>query len=61
MFPGFVPDDSVLNVSLSGVRKSREGERAHFLVVCRDSAGDQMTRGGERVTVSIIHKGKKDW
>ncbi|XP_029690438.1 tripartite motif-containing protein 45 isoform X2 [Takifugu rubripes] len=28
---------------------SREGERAHFLVVCRDSAGERMTRGGEHV------------
>uniref|UniRef100_A0A3B5K8E1 RING-type E3 ubiquitin transferase n=1 Tax=Takifugu rubripes TaxID=31033 RepID=A0A3B5K8E1_TAKRU len=39
---------------------SREGERAHFLVVCRDSAGERMTRGGEHVMVSIVHKGKKD-
>lgn len=46
---------------LSDLHTSREGERAHFLVVCRDSAGERMTRGGEHVVVSIVHKGKKDW
>lgn len=56
-------DDPIMTVqvSVSDLRKCREGERAHFLVVCRDSAGEQMTRGGEHVMVSIVHKGKKNW
>lgn len=50
-----------VHVSVSDLRKCREGERARVLVVCRDSAGEQMTRGGEHVMVSIVHKGKKNW
>lgn len=55
----FLPPTSSL--LLSDLHTSREGERAHFLVVCRDSAGERMTGGGEHVMVSIVHKGKKDW
>lgn len=56
-------DDPIvtLPVSVSDLRQCREGEPANLLVVCRDSAGEQMTRGGEHVMVSIIHKGKKNW
>lgn len=50
-----------VRVSVSDLGQCREGERAHFLLVCRDSAGEQMTRGGEHVMVSIAHKGKKNW
>lgn len=52
---------TTVEVSLSDLRKCREGEPAHFLVVSRDSAGEQMTRGGEHVMVSIVHKEKKNW
>lgn len=43
------------------LQKGREGEQGHFNVVCRDTAGQQMTRGGEHVLVSIVHKDKKNW
>lgn len=52
---------TTVEVSLSDLRKCREGEPARFLVVSRDSAGEQMTRGGEHVMVSIVHKEKKNW
>lgn len=45
----------------AGLQRSSEGQPAHFTVVCRDSAGDQLTRGGEHVMVSVAHREKKDW
>lgn len=45
----------------AGLQRSSEGQPAHFTVVCRDSAGDQLTRGGEHVVVSVAHREKKDW
>lgn len=62
---GLVPagTDPIMTVGvcLSDLRACREGAPARFLVVCRDSAGEQMARGGEHVMVSIVHKGKKNW
>ncbi|CAB1328866.1 unnamed protein product [Coregonus sp. 'balchen'] len=43
-----------------GVQRGREGQRGEFTLVCRDSAGEQMGRGGEAVLVSMVHKEKKD-
>ncbi|XP_041700420.2 tripartite motif-containing protein 45 [Coregonus clupeaformis] len=43
-----------------GVQRGREGQRGEFTLVCRDSAGKQMGRGGEAVLVSMVHKEKKD-
>lgn len=50
-----------VGVSLPDLRECREGALARFLVVCRDSAGEQVARGGEHVMVSIVHKEKKNW
>lgn len=46
---------------VKGLQKGTEGQQGHFTLVCRDSAGEQMARGGEHVVVSIIHKEKKSW
>uniref|UniRef100_A0A672H3J2 RING-type E3 ubiquitin transferase n=1 Tax=Salarias fasciatus TaxID=181472 RepID=A0A672H3J2_SALFA len=35
------------------------GQRGHFTLVCRDSAGQQVARGGEHVLVSVVHKEKR--
>ncbi|KAM9447288.1 E3 ubiquitin-protein ligase TRIM45-like isoform 1-T1 [Salvelinus alpinus] len=43
-----------------GLQRGREGQRGEFTLVCRDSAGEQMGRGGEAVLVSMVHKEKKD-
>uniref|UniRef100_A0A667ZAK1 RING-type E3 ubiquitin transferase n=1 Tax=Myripristis murdjan TaxID=586833 RepID=A0A667ZAK1_9TELE len=43
-----------------GLQRGKEGQQGHFTLVCRDSAGEQMGRGGEQVLVSIIHKEKKN-
>lgn len=49
------------HVSPPDLRRCTEGEPARFLVVCRDSAGEPMTGGGERVTASVVHKRKENW
>ncbi|XP_075995073.1 E3 ubiquitin-protein ligase TRIM45 [Genypterus blacodes] len=43
-----------------GLQRATVGQRTQFTLVCRDSAGDQMSGGGENVLVSIAHKDKKD-
>ncbi|XP_010878604.2 tripartite motif-containing protein 45 isoform X1 [Esox lucius] len=43
-----------------GLQQGREGQRGEFNLVCRDSAGEPMGRGGEAVLVSMVHKEKKD-
>ncbi|KAM3862195.1 E3 ubiquitin-protein ligase TRIM45 [Diretmus argenteus] len=42
-----------------GLQRGREGQQGLFTLVCRDSTGEQMGRGGEQVLVSIVHKEKK--
>uniref|UniRef100_A0A8C7XVM8 RING-type domain-containing protein n=1 Tax=Oryzias sinensis TaxID=183150 RepID=A0A8C7XVM8_9TELE len=39
--------------------KLTEKNQGSFTLVCRDSAGEQMARGGEHVVISIVHKEKK--
>lgn len=46
---------------VAGLQQGRQGERGRFTLVCRDSAGEQLTRGGEHVLVSIAHKEKEKW
>lgn len=46
---------------ITGLQWGREGQQGHFTLVCRDTAGEQMARGGEHVLVSIVHKEKKNW
>ncbi|XP_061580388.1 E3 ubiquitin-protein ligase TRIM45 [Cololabis saira] len=43
-----------------GLQGGREGQQGQFTLVCRDSAGEQVSRGGEQVLVSIVHKDKKN-
>uniref|UniRef100_UPI0037E73B6A E3 ubiquitin-protein ligase TRIM45 n=1 Tax=Semicossyphus pulcher TaxID=241346 RepID=UPI0037E73B6A len=53
-------DLSKCTIEGEGLQKGREGQRGHFTLVCRDSAGEQLARGGENVLVSIVHKEKKN-
>nr|XP_033471823.1 tripartite motif-containing protein 45 [Epinephelus lanceolatus] len=52
-------DLSKCTIEGEGLQKGKEGQQSHFTLVCRDSAGEQVTRGGEHVLVSIVHKEKK--
>uniref|UniRef100_A0A1A8IYN8 Tripartite motif containing 45 n=1 Tax=Nothobranchius kuhntae TaxID=321403 RepID=A0A1A8IYN8_NOTKU len=53
-------DVSRCTIEGEGLRRGSEGQPGHFSLVCRDSAGEQMARGGEQVLVSIVHKEKKN-
>ncbi|CAN9498461.1 unnamed protein product [Ophioblennius macclurei] len=53
-------DVSRCSVEGQGLQRATEGQRDHFTLVCRDSAGERMARGGEHVLVSIVHKEKKN-
>ncbi|KAM6955850.1 E3 ubiquitin-protein ligase TRIM45 isoform 1-T1 [Lycodopsis pacificus] len=53
-------DISKCTVEGEGLQRGVEGQQGHFTLVCRDSAGEQVERGGEHVLVSIVHKEKKD-
>lgn len=45
----------------AGVQQCVEGQEGEFTLVCRDSAGELMAKGGDSVLVSIIHTEKKEW
>ncbi|XP_070832370.1 E3 ubiquitin-protein ligase TRIM45 [Chaetodon trifascialis] len=53
-------DLSKCTIEGEGLQKGREGQRGHFTLFCRDSAGEQIAQGGEHVLVSIVHKEKKN-
>ncbi|KAM4558951.1 E3 ubiquitin-protein ligase TRIM45 isoform 2-T2 [Odontesthes bonariensis] len=53
-------DVSRCTIQGEGLQQGREGQEGHFILVCRDAAGEQMARGGEHVLVSIVHKEKKN-
>ncbi|KAM6934491.1 E3 ubiquitin-protein ligase TRIM45 [Xenentodon cancila] len=53
-------DVSRCTIEGEGLQWGREGQQGHFTLVCRDSTGEQVTRGGEHVLVSIGHKEKKN-
>ncbi|KAG7502617.1 tripartite motif-containing protein 45 [Solea senegalensis] len=53
-------DLSKCTIEGEGLHLGREGQRGHFTLVCRDAAGEQMTRGGEHVLVSVVDKEKKN-
>ncbi|XDV30667.1 hypothetical protein PO909_033530 [Leuciscus waleckii] len=53
-------DPSKCTIQGEGVERGREGQRDEFTLVCRDSSGEQMGRGGDPVLVSIVHKDRKD-
>lgn len=45
----------------AGVQQCFEGQKREFTLVCRDSAGELIGKGGDSVLVSIIHTEKKEW
>lgn len=53
-------DVSKCTIDGEGLQQGTEGQRGHFTLVCRDSGGEQLARGGEHVLVSIVHKEKKN-
>ncbi|KAG7463560.1 hypothetical protein MATL_G00177840 [Megalops atlanticus] len=53
-------DPSKCVIQGEGLHRGREGQRGEFTLVCRDSAGEPMGKGGEAVMVSIVHKDRKD-
>ncbi|KAI1885161.1 hypothetical protein AGOR_G00217340 [Albula goreensis] len=53
-------DPSKCIIQGEGLQRGREGQRGEFTLVCRDSSGELMGKGGEAVLVSIVHKDKKD-
>ncbi|KAF3843486.1 hypothetical protein F7725_002335, partial [Dissostichus mawsoni] len=53
-------DLSKCTIEGEGLQRGTEGEQGLFVLVCRDSAGEQLARGGEHVLVSIVHKEKKN-
>ncbi|XP_073702090.1 E3 ubiquitin-protein ligase TRIM45 [Garra rufa] len=52
-------DSSKCTIQGEGVERGHEGHRGEFTLVCRDSSGEQMGRGGDPVLVSIVHKERK--
>ncbi|CAL8340213.1 unnamed protein product [Boreogadus saida] len=53
-------DLSRCTIEGEGVQVGMQGQPGHFTLVCRDSAGQPLGRGGENVLVSIINKDKKN-
>lgn len=43
-----------------GLRSARQNELTGFTLLCSDTTGERMGRGGEAVVVTITHKDKKD-
>ncbi|KAK7913694.1 hypothetical protein WMY93_013905 [Mugilogobius chulae] len=57
---GKTADPNKCTVEGEGLQQCSVGQSGHFTLVCRDSGGDQLTRGGEHVVVSIAHKEKRN-
>ncbi|XP_033843367.1 tripartite motif-containing protein 45 [Periophthalmus magnuspinnatus] len=57
---GKTADPSKCIVEGEGLQQCSVGQSGHFTLVCRDPGGDQLTRGGEHVVVSIAHKEKRN-
>ncbi|KAF7709353.1 tripartite motif-containing protein 45 [Silurus meridionalis] len=53
-------DPSKCSIQGEGVQQCIEGQKREFTLVCRDSAGELMAKGGDSVLVSIIHTEKKE-
>ncbi|XP_051938978.1 tripartite motif-containing protein 45 [Hippocampus zosterae] len=53
-------DPNKCTIDGEGLEQANEGQQAHFTLVCRNSSGDQMARGGDHVLVSIVHREKKN-
>uniref|UniRef100_A0AAV2K3J3 RING-type E3 ubiquitin transferase n=1 Tax=Knipowitschia caucasica TaxID=637954 RepID=A0AAV2K3J3_KNICA len=57
---GKTTDPSKCTVEGEGLQQCSVSQTGLFTLVCRDSAGDQLTRGGDHVVVSIAHKEKRN-
>ncbi|KAL7865740.1 hypothetical protein SRHO_G00109870 [Serrasalmus rhombeus] len=53
-------DPSKCTIEGEGVQQGVEGQRGEFTLVCKDSAGEPLSKGGDPVLVSIVHKDRKD-
>lgn len=53
-------DPGKCTVEGEGLQQGYVGRSGLFTLVCRDSAGNQLARGGEHVVVSIAHKEKRN-
>uniref|UniRef100_A0A673BJI7 RING-type E3 ubiquitin transferase n=1 Tax=Sphaeramia orbicularis TaxID=375764 RepID=A0A673BJI7_9TELE len=53
-------DLSKCTIEGEGLQRGIVGQPGHFTLVCRDSAGEQLTRGGEHILISIAHKEKRN-
>ncbi|XP_072541253.1 E3 ubiquitin-protein ligase TRIM45 [Salminus brasiliensis] len=53
-------DPSKCTIQGEGVQQGVVSERGEFSLVCKDSAGEPMGKGGDPVLVSIVHKDRKD-
>ncbi|MFT7818275.1 tripartite motif-containing protein 45-like [Arapaima gigas] len=53
-------DPSKCIVQGEGAQWGREGQQGQFTLLCRDTAGEPMGRGGAAVVVSIVHKDCRD-
>ncbi|KAG9271369.1 tripartite motif-containing protein 45-like [Astyanax mexicanus] len=53
-------DPSKCTIQGEGLQQGVVSERDEFTLVCKDSAGEPMGKGGDPVLVSIVHKDRKD-
>lgn len=53
--------ESFLFFHLPDLCSAHQNELTGFTLLCNDTMGEQMGRGGEAVMVTITHKDKKDW
>lgn len=53
--------ESFLFLHLPDLCSAHQNELTGFTLLCNDTMGEQMGRGGEAVMVTITHKDKKDW
>lgn len=47
-------------LSSADLHRAREKQTASFTLLCKDSAGESMGRGGDSVQVAVVPKDKKD-
>lgn len=57
---GKTVDPSKCTVEGEGLQQCSVGQSGHFTITCRDSGGEQLTRGGVHIVVSIAHKEKRN-
>ncbi|KPP59890.1 tripartite motif-containing protein 45-like [Scleropages formosus] len=55
-----VVDPSKCVLQGEGAQRGREGQQGHFTLLCRDTTGEPMGRGGDAVLVSIVHRDRRD-